>query len=95
MGMCDNRNGVLHETEKSVARDLQIRQFTAEFYLGPAGSAAAAQLHFRRGLPSLLRQQPALSNGMANQNTSGMGTCQTVVMDNVKNNNEIPSFRNA
>ncbi len=93
--MWDIGNRVLHETEHSVARDLQNRQITDEFDTGPAGLAPAAKVLFRRGLPSLLRQQPALSNGMANQNTSGMGTCQTVVTDNVKNNNEIPSIRNA
>jgi hypothetical protein len=37
--MWDNRNRVLHETEHSVARDLQIQQITAEFDMGPAGLA--------------------------------------------------------
>jgi hypothetical protein len=57
--MWDNRNRVLHQKEHSVARDLQIRQITAEFDMGPAGLAPTAKVHFRRGLPSLLRQQPA------------------------------------
>jgi hypothetical protein len=57
--MWDNRNRVLHEQEHSVARDLQIQQITAEFDMGPSGLAPAAQVHFLRGLPSLLRQQPA------------------------------------
>jgi hypothetical protein len=57
--MWDNGNRVLHETEHSVARDLQIRQITDEFDTGPAGLAPAAKVLFRRGLPSLLRQQPA------------------------------------
>jgi hypothetical protein len=57
VGMWDNRNRVLHEQEYSVARDLQIQQITAEFDMGPSGLAPAAQVHFLRGLPSLLRQQ--------------------------------------
>jgi hypothetical protein len=58
--MWDNRNGVLHETEHGVARDLQTRRITAEFDMGPAGLAPAAKVHFQRGLLlSLLRQQPA------------------------------------
>jgi hypothetical protein len=44
--MWDNRNRVLCETEHSVARDLQIRQKTAEFDMGPAGLAPAAKNHF-------------------------------------------------
>jgi hypothetical protein len=52
-------NRVLHETEHSVARDLQTRQITAEFDMGPAGLAPAAKVLFRGGLLSLLRQQPA------------------------------------
>jgi hypothetical protein len=51
-------NRVLHETEHSVARDLQVRQIRAEFDTVPAGLATAAKGQFRRGLPSLLRQQP-------------------------------------
>jgi hypothetical protein len=57
--MWDHRNRVLHEMEHMVAHDLEIRQITAEFDMGPAGLASAAKLHFLRGLPSLLRQQPA------------------------------------
>ena len=57
--MWDNGNRVLHETEHSVARDLQNRQITDEFDTGPAGLAPAAKVLFRRGLLSLLRQQPA------------------------------------
>jgi hypothetical protein len=55
----DNRNRVLHETAHSVARDLQIRQITGEFDMETAGLAPAAKVLFRRGLLSLLRQQPA------------------------------------
>jgi hypothetical protein len=61
--MWDNRNRVLHEQEHSVARDLQIQQITAEFDMGPSGLAPPAQVHFLRGLPSLLRQHPAYQTG--------------------------------
>jgi hypothetical protein len=57
--MWDNSSRVLHETEHSVARDLQIQQITAEFDMGPAGLAPAVKVPFLRGLPALLRQQPA------------------------------------
>jgi hypothetical protein len=57
--MWQHRNRVLHDTEHSVARDQEIQQITAEFDMGPAGLAPAAKLHFVRGLPSLLQQQPA------------------------------------
>jgi hypothetical protein len=33
----DHRNRMLHDTEHSVARDLQIQQITAEFDIGTTG----------------------------------------------------------
>jgi hypothetical protein len=57
--MWDHRNRVLHDTENSVARDLEIQQITAEFQLGTAGLPALAKAMFRRGLRPLLQQQPA------------------------------------
>jgi hypothetical protein len=44
--MWDNCNRVLHETKQTVARDLQIRQVTAEFDMSPAGLALAARSIF-------------------------------------------------
>jgi hypothetical protein len=42
----DKRNRVLHETEHSVAPDLQMQFITADFDRGPAGLSPAAKLYF-------------------------------------------------
>ena len=57
--MWDHRNRVLHDTELSVARDLEIQQITDQFQLGSAGLPTEVKVHFRRGLQHLLQQQPA------------------------------------
>jgi hypothetical protein len=57
--MWDNRNRVLHDTENSVAREVEIEQITAQFQLGSAGLPTEVKPHFRQGLQRLLRQQPA------------------------------------
>jgi hypothetical protein len=57
--MWDNRNRVLHgEKEHSVARDLQIQQITADFYMSQSRPSCSASL-LSIGLLSLPRQQPA------------------------------------
>jgi hypothetical protein len=62
-----HRNRVLHKQEHSVAPDLEIQQITAEFELGPAGTAKAAKVHFRSGLLFLLQQQPAYQTAWLNR----------------------------
>jgi hypothetical protein len=57
--MWDHRNKVLHDTENSVARDLQIQQITDQFAFGKAGLPSEAQALLGRGLKILLHQQPA------------------------------------
>jgi hypothetical protein len=57
--MWDHRNRVLHETEHSVAHELQTQQITDQFLLGAAGLPRKARALFSKGLQHLLRQQPA------------------------------------
>jgi hypothetical protein len=57
--MWDNRNRVLHDTEHSVARELQIQQITTEFLMGPAGLPDLVKEHFRRSLQELIKRPPA------------------------------------
>jgi xanthine dehydrogenase molybdopterin-binding subunit B len=57
--MRDNRNRLLHDTESSVAREVEIEQIPAQFLLGSGGLPTEAKPHFRQGLQRLLRQQPA------------------------------------
>jgi hypothetical protein len=57
--MWDNRNKVLHDTENSVARDLQIQQITDQFAFGTAGLPSEARALFGGGIQALLHQQPA------------------------------------
>jgi hypothetical protein len=58
--MWDNRNKVLHDTENSVARALQIQQIKEQFVFGKAELSREAQALFGAGgLQGLLHQQPA------------------------------------
>jgi hypothetical protein len=54
----DHRNWVLHDTEHSIARDLQVQQITAPIQMGIVGLPTVVNVHFRRGLQALLQQQP-------------------------------------
>jgi hypothetical protein len=55
----DHRNRVLHDTELSVARDIEIQQITEQFHLGRSGLPNEVKALFRGGLTRLLQQQPA------------------------------------
>jgi hypothetical protein len=57
--MWDNRNRVLHDTETSVARDLQIQQIRDQFGFGKAGLPTEVQALFNGGINVLLLRQPA------------------------------------
>jgi hypothetical protein len=57
--MWDNRNKVLHDTENSVAREVEIEQITAQFQLGSGGLPIEVKPHLRQGLQRLLHQEPA------------------------------------
>jgi hypothetical protein len=57
--MWDNRNKVLHDTENSAARALQIQQIQDQFAFGTAGLPNEAQALFGGGIQALLHQQPA------------------------------------
>jgi hypothetical protein len=50
---------VLHDTENSVAGEVEIEQITAQFQLGYGGLPIDVKAHFRQSLRHLLQQQPA------------------------------------
>jgi hypothetical protein len=50
---------VLHDTENSVVRQVEIEQITAQFQLGYRGLPNEVKPHFRQGLQHLLQQQQA------------------------------------
>jgi hypothetical protein len=55
----DHRNRVLHDTELSVARDIELQQITEQFQLSRAGLPNEVKALFRGGRTRLLQQQPA------------------------------------
>jgi hypothetical protein len=54
--MWDHRNHVLHDTEHSVR--LTDPKDYSRVSIGTAGIPAEDKVHFQRGLPALLQQQP-------------------------------------